>query len=323
MRAKRSKKYRKIMSSYQMAFGFREPYQVLLDSHFLKTCYSFHMPLQKYVENTLHGQARLFITNCTLSRIMAEHEKEKARLKARNGEGNTPRLKNRPDFLPPPLDLPMRHCKHKNDAGEDLGVISEARCLLDLVADHPHGNELAKNKQHYILATADADEKEQRSKSFLNVRERARMIPGVPIIYVKRSVMILEEFSGVSARVRVKAEKEKFSEGLVNDRKRKRGEGADDSSDEDDGLEVSEHNPKGRGLGRAKGPNPLSVKKKKAKHSQEDGPPSTQPDGSSEGRRKKTRRGTRGKRRPKGENETLNTTAQTETGGEATGATDT
>jgi hypothetical protein len=29
MRAKRSKKYRKLMHQYEMAFGFREPYQVL------------------------------------------------------------------------------------------------------------------------------------------------------------------------------------------------------------------------------------------------------------------------------------------------------
>lgn len=289
------------MSNYQMAFGFREPYQVLLDSHFIKTCHSFHMPLQKYVENTLHGQARLFVTNCTLSRIMAEHEKEKERLKARSGEANTPRPKNRPDFLPPPLELPMRHCKHKDDAGEDLGVVSEARCLLDLLADHPHGNEQAKNKQHYILATADADEREQRSKSFLNVRERARMIPGVPIIYVKRSVMILEEFSGVSERLRNRAEKDKFSEGLVNDRKRKRGDGVDDSSDEkDDNAESTQQDPKARGLGRAKGPNPLSVrKKKKVGHSQGSGGPATQPDGSGETQGKRTRRGTRGKHRSK------------------------
>lgn len=29
MRAKRSKKYRKLMHQYEMTFGFREPYQVL------------------------------------------------------------------------------------------------------------------------------------------------------------------------------------------------------------------------------------------------------------------------------------------------------
>jgi U3 small nucleolar RNA-associated protein 23 len=271
MRARRSKKYRKIMSSYQMSFSFREPYQVLLDTSFLKTCHSFHMPLQKYLENTLHGKCNSFVTRCTLAKIMDAHQKQRAKSATEGGgKGRGP---GRPDFLPPPTEVPLRHCKHKNDEGEELGVVSEARCLLDLLAGQPHGNEHAKNKQHYILATADADEREQRSKSFLDVRERARMIPGVPIIYVKRSVMILEEMSGASERTIRKVEKDKFGEGLMGlgDRKRKRGEDGD-GEDEDDELAADneQDGPKIRGMKRAKGPNPLSVKKKKVKVKQGD-----------------------------------------------------
>lgn len=33
MRAKRSKKYRKLMHQYELTFGFREPYQVLGMAH--------------------------------------------------------------------------------------------------------------------------------------------------------------------------------------------------------------------------------------------------------------------------------------------------
>jgi U3 small nucleolar RNA-associated protein 23 len=283
------------MSAYQLAFSFREPYQVLLDSHFLKTCHAFHMPLQRYLENTLHGQCRLFVTNCTIAKVMAEFEKEKEKVKASGG-----RPKGRPDFLPPPLEVPMRYCKHKNNEGEELGVIDESRCLLDLLAGQPHGNELAKNKQHYILATAEPDEKEQKRKGYLDVRERARMIPGVPVVYVKRSVMILEELSGVSERSKNKAEKAKFSDGLIDTRKRKRGEAGDGSDDELEDLllerEEQAQGQKVRGLKRAKGPNPMSVRKKKIKTSGEqeqrtEGGPSLE-----EGaRRKRTRRGKRGK----------------------------
>ena len=258
MRAKRSKRYRKIMSSYQLAFSFREPYQVLLDAAFIRTCHSFHMPLNKYLANTLHGETKIFITQCTLAKIMAEHEK------ATEGK-----RKGRPEFLPPPLELPMRYCKHKNDEGEELGVIDESRCLLDLLAGQRKGNEQPKNKQHYILATADASEKEQRRKGFVDMREKARMIPGVPIVYVKRSVMILEELSGTSETSRRGAEKEKFREGLLGNRKRKRGEDEEgDEGDEllkelmeDDGEEVHAK----RRQHKAKGPNPLSVMKKKVK----------------------------------------------------------
>jgi U3 small nucleolar RNA-associated protein 23 len=251
MRAKRSKKYRKTMSSFQLAFGFREPYQILLDAAFIRTCHAFHMPLQKYLDNTLHGQCRIFITQCTLEKVMAAEEKATGR-------------RRRPDFLPPPTALPLRYCKHKNDAGEDLGVLDESHCLLDLLAGQPKGNEQPKNKQHYILATADAEEREQRRKGFVDVRERARMVPGVPIVYVKRSVMILEEMSGASEMSKWGQEKEKFREGLLGKRKR------EDEDDEllkdlmDDAVEAPR-----RGLKKAKGPNPMSVMKKKVKPVQE------------------------------------------------------
>jgi len=282
MRAKRSKKYRKIMQAYQLAFGFREPYQVLLDSNFIRTCHSFHMPLQKYVDNTLHGQSNLFVTKCSLAKIMADHEKA----------GGHPR--SRPQFLPPPTELPLRHCKHKDGEGQDLGVVSEARCLLDLLAGQPHGNELAKNKQHFILATADAAEEEYRRRGHVDVRETARLIPGVPIVYVKRSVMILEEMSGTSAGVRRKDERDKFKEGLVGSRKRKRGEAEED---EEEGINLTQADqdtgPTRRGPPKIKAPNPLSVRKKKTKPSQHDEKPKDDvqnEDGSS----KPARRGKRG-----------------------------
>ncbi|KAI1614915.1 hypothetical protein EDD37DRAFT_650076 [Exophiala viscosa] len=279
MRAKRSKKYRKIMQSYQLAFGFREPYQVLLDSNFLRTAHAFHMPLQKYLENTLHGECRLFVTKCSLAKVMADFEKD---------PNKHPRQK-RPGFLPPPTEVPLRHCKHKNEAGEEV-VFDEARCLLDLLAGQPHGNEQAKNKQHYILASADAEDNERRRRGYIDVRERARTISGVPIVYVKRSVMILEEFSGASEGVRRRGEKEKFSEGLIGlDRKRKRGDREGDSEDEDLALEDGNTGPKVRGAVRAKGPNPLSVRKKKVKTTQ-DG----QQDGK-EGEQAKRKRRRRGK----------------------------
>ncbi|RMZ84262.1 hypothetical protein DV738_g808, partial [Chaetothyriales sp. CBS 135597] len=295
MRAKRSKKYRKIMSAYQMAFSFREPYQVLLDAAFLRTCHAFHMPLQKYLENTLHGQCKIFVTQCTLEKVMKEQEKLLGK-------------RRRPDFLPPPTEVPLRYCKHRNDEGEELGVLEEHHCLLDLVAGQPKGNEVPKNKQHYILATADAadtdDQKKEgqqqqqrrRSKPHIDVRQQARLIPGVPIVYVKRSVMILEELSGASERLRRDAEKEKFREGLVNDRKRKRADGEEEGPEDEMLKELMQDEPAvapKRGIKKAKGPNPLSVRKKKVKvaHNNTSEEPKTTT----------KRRGKRGKKKAMGE----------------------
>lgn len=212
---------------------------------------------------------------------MADHEKA----------GRHPR--SRPEFLPPPTELPLRHCKHKDNEGQDSGVVSESRCLLDLLAGQPHGNELAKNKQHFILATADAVEEEHRRRGYVDLRERARMVPGVPIVYVKRSVMILEEMSGTSEGVRRRDEKEKLKDGLAGSRKRKRGEDGV-GEEEDTDLSQFDHDTglARRGMQKVKGPNPLSVRKKKVKPSQNEKEPkdNVQKD---QGSWKPTRRGKR------------------------------
>ena len=260
MRAKRSKKYRKIMISYEQTFGFRPPFQVLLDSAFIHACHVFKMPLQKSLENTLHDPSRLFITKCTLAKIMDE---EKARRKS-VGE-NEHHHGGRPDWLPPPTEVPLRYCKHNDEES----TVEEWRCLVDLVAGNPRGNEQAKNKSHFVLATAEASEAEQKTRGFVDTRERARQVPGVPIVYVKRSVMVLEEFSGASESRRRGVEKEKFREGLIGgagDRKRKRGE-AEDEVEVEKMLEERQRKTKVKG---PKQPNPLSVPKKKVPEAKEE-----------------------------------------------------
>ena len=69
------------------------------------------------------------------------------------------------------------------------------------------------NKHHYVIAVQDA-----------TLREWARGVRGVPSIFVRRSVMIMEPMAEVSTNVREGAEREKLRAGV----KRKRGEGNDD-----------------------------------------------------------------------------------------------
>jgi U3 small nucleolar RNA-associated protein 23 len=177
----------------------------------------------------------------------------------------------RPLFLPPPTELPLRHCSHNADSTP----IDEIECLLSLLSP---GTETKKNKEHYILATAepllrktnpnepkrrwkteeDKKEEEAMNRSKL-LRSSARSIPGVPIIYVKRSVMVLEPLSSASEMVRDGHERGKFRAGLDLDPalgKRKR-----DGEEGDDASETEE--PKKKRGPKVKGPNPLSVKKAK------------------------------------------------------------
>lgn len=179
----------------------------------------------------------------------------------------------RPLFLPPPTELPLRHCSHNADSTP----IDEIECLLSLLSPNA---ESKKNKEHYILACADPilrktnnsenqprrrkteeDRKEEEAMRRSHaLRSAARSIPGVPIIYVKRSVMVLEPMSGPSEMVRDGHERGKFRAGLDVDPmlgKRKRdGESAD-------GESADEAEPKKKRGPKVKAPNPLSVKKKK------------------------------------------------------------
>lgn len=183
----------------------------------------------------------------------------------------------RPLFLPPPTELPLRHCSHN----ADHTPIDEIECLLSLLSPNADSK---KNKEHYILATADPilkkrnanDEQrkykrqdERKEEEALRrsraLRSQARAIPGVPIIYVKRSVMVLEPMSNPSEMVRDGVERGKFRAGLDADPmlgKRKRdGEGEGEESAE----------PKKKRGPKVKGPNPLSMKKPK-KRSDAPGP---------------------------------------------------
>ena len=297
MRAKRAKKYRKIMHTYQLHYSFREPYQVLITSDCLRAIHAFSMPTYQFLENTLHGKVMPYITQCTLAKVMEGY----------SGRGRD----GRPKYLPPPTEIPLRYCKHKDDEGQERGVISEAECILDLISGQVKGNELKKNKQHFIVAAADWDEgikdpkekenaERQRRKRIksgepdMDVRAHARMIPGVPLVYVKRSVMVLEEPSLATERAIRGVEKEKYKVG-IGGAARGVKRGREDSEDDDDD-EGRAGGPKIRGLQKARGPNPLAVKKKKTKTSADIGQAKTEADSEVANKSKsKRRRGARGK----------------------------
>jgi U3 small nucleolar RNA-associated protein 23 len=224
------------------------------------------MPLHRYLENTLHGKVKPFITKCTLASILQTTDLHTSQ---------------RPEFLPPPIDLPLRHCSHVGIEGGSEEVLPEEECLLDLLSGVVTGNQVPKNRQHFVLATADPLEvkskkggqagKPRRLRTSIGdgIRAYAREIPGVPIVYVKRSVMILEELSSASLGVRRREEKDKFREGLLGmgSRKRKRDRDEDDGSNEDknDEGEGDAATPKKKKTKKVRGPNPLSVLKKKPK----------------------------------------------------------
>jgi U3 small nucleolar RNA-associated protein 23 len=119
------------------------------------------------------------------------------------------------------------------------------------------------NKNRYVIASQEDE-----------VRKFCRGVKGVPLVYVKRSVMVMEPMADSSVTVKEGIDRGKFRTGLrgqVNDTKRKRkrvddfGHGDEQTAisatlGSNDGEEVDRPIKKKRTRG-PKGPNPLSVKR--------------------------------------------------------------
>ena len=158
-----------------------------------------------------------------------------------------------------------RRCNH-HTLEEPLSTFE---CLLEVV--DPRSNHT--NKHRYVVASQDP-----------RVRAKMRQIPGIPLVYIHRSVMILEPIASVTEDLREALEMGKLRAGLKGRReidgshKRKRDNGdregdipQDLGSDSVQGhakpmLETQSVFKKPRRG--EKSPNPLSIKKPKKRTSQ-------------------------------------------------------
>ncbi|TID16504.1 rRNA-processing protein UTP23 [Venturia nashicola] len=176
MRGKRSKQYRKLMQQYALGFGFREPYQVIVTSDIIEDAARFQMDLTGGISRTLHGEVKPLITQCSIRHMYnATPKNENLILQAKTYE--------------------RRRCGHLPD--EDPK--SELECLKSVVDSKENGT----NKHRYVVATQDQA-----------LRAQMRAIPVVPLIYINRSVMIMEPMADATATIREREERAKFKAGL-------------------------------------------------------------------------------------------------------------
>ncbi|ORY82010.1 Fcf1-domain-containing protein [Protomyces lactucae-debilis] len=245
MRQKRAKAYKKLMATYERTFAFRQPYQVLYTADFIEACQQLHLEAQAGVARIL--QADKHAQGGIKTMISQCCIKELYDKKANDSIGVA-------------KEMERRRCGHVEKP--EL----PADCVCECVG--------ANNKHRYIVCTQDA-----------TLRQKLRLVPGVPLVYINRSVLILEPPS--PATLTRKAEKETGRLGLSVEEaqilgKRKRvanptavgssvtapaaAEDTPDDKEESTGAEQQEvqaQQPKKRARG-PKGPNPLSVKKPKS-----------------------------------------------------------
>ena len=150
-------------------------------------------------------------------------------------------------------DFERRFCGHHPETHPE--PLPTHECLLSVV----DGKDTGKNKHRYVVATQDHD-----------LRKRLREIPGVPLIYVNRGVMIMEPMAGSTEAALAREERGKFRAEIRSAPKRKRPEEEEEGAAEKKGEGEGEKKEGGdapakkkKNYGKAKGPNPLAMKKKK------------------------------------------------------------
>ncbi|KAF2771931.1 hypothetical protein EJ03DRAFT_11580 [Teratosphaeria nubilosa] len=244
MGVKRQKQYRKLMQQYAMHFGLRPPYQVLLTADLIATAAKCRMNLGNMLEKTLQQkEIKPMITQCSIRHLYdleARTPQEKAE---KEGLINVAKAAER------------RRCGHH----ELEKPLTELECLMSVVDPKGSGS----NKHRYIVVTQD-----------LQARKKLRQVAGVPLVYINRSVMILEPMAGKTEDVVESEEKMKIRAGLKSQRpaagsgaKRKRAD--DEEADEVTKPAAAEKSgesgqaQKKRKVKGLQGPNPLSVKKAK------------------------------------------------------------
>ncbi|KAI6024480.1 Fcf1-domain-containing protein [Pisolithus marmoratus] len=203
MRQRRAKTYRKLMSLYCMTFGFREPYQVLVDSEICRVAIDSRIDLSRQLSTVLQGVTKPMITQCCIHELYLQGKSQQLAVDLAK-------------------TFERRKCNHREAiAGDD--------CLASVVGDT--------NKHRYVIATQSQP-----------LRAKLRFVPGVPIIHINRSVMILEPPSEETIRVKQQKEQQALCPGAEELAK----------------LSQQPSNPPRKKKG-PKGPNPLSVKKKVAR----------------------------------------------------------
>ncbi|KAG8807605.1 hypothetical protein FRC19_006430 [Serendipita sp. 401] len=207
MRQKRAKAYRKLMAMYELSFGFRQPYQVLVDSGMCITAQDHKIDLVKQLETVLQGKIKPMITQCCIVELYKMGKERQ-----------------------PAVDLAKmferRKCNHRE-------AIEGSECLKHVTGDT--------NKHRYVIATQAQE-----------LRSQLRAIQAVPLVHIKMSVMVIEPPSEETLRI-----KERMTQEALDISEKEKQDLV--------GTKPVEPSPVLKVHRKAKGPNPLSIKKKQSR----------------------------------------------------------
>ena len=215
-----------------------DPQLQSVDAQMIQDAARFTMDLPTSLSRTLSGNVKPMITQCSIRHLYALPTSEHPHKETLIATAKT---------------MERRRCNH-HTLDEPLSTLDCLKSVID--PKSVNTDQGLVNKFNYVVAVQDEE-----------VRRWCRGVRGVPLVYVKRSVMVMEPMNEGSLGVREGVEKGKMRSGLrgrVGDAlgKRKRGEGDGMGEGQEGADEAAKPEKKARKKG-PKGPNPLSVKKSK------------------------------------------------------------
>jgi U3 small nucleolar RNA-associated protein 23 len=231
MGRKKNKWFKKVVNFYRFVFKFEVPFNVLIDGNFVAVSLQKKFEMKDILSKTLDENVHLIIPSCVIHEIRELDSKI-------------------PGLLNAVSKYKIEECQHGGN------VLSPDDCIKTYIGK--------KNAKKYFVATQD---------SFL--RLQLRKIVGVPLLFFEQNMILIDKPSKLSLeaskrREGLKEEPKKFEKKMLNEKKKEIKEFIKEE------YKDSEHYKKkvedfkinkimGRIKKNAKGPHPLSCKKKKHK----------------------------------------------------------
>ena len=226
MGRRKDKWIKKTLNFYKYIFKFDSPFKVIIDGNFALVALNKKFEMKSALEKLLDEKVILIIPSCIFKEVQSLEEKL-------------------PGLLQLLSQYKIEECKH--------GQLSPTNCIRDYI-----GN---KNNSKYFVATQD---------NFLRIQ--LRNIPGVPLIFFEQNMLLMDKPSKISIsaserRENLKENPQKKEKKLLNEKKEEIRDFLINEFKESKYYKRKQEEFKlnklmGNIRKKAKGPNPLSVKKK-------------------------------------------------------------
>ena len=234
MGRRKDKWIKKALNFYKYIFKFDSPFKIIIDGNFAAMALNKKFEMKSSLEKLLGEKVNLIIPSCIFKEVQSIESKIPGLLKLLS-------------------QYKIEECKH--------GLLSPTNCIRDYI-----GN---KNQFKYFVATQD---------NFLRVQ--LRKIPGVPLIFFEQNMLLMDKPSKISIesserRENLKEDPQKKEKKLLNEKKEEIRDFLVAEFKESKYYKRKQEEYKlnklmGNIRKKAKGPNPLSVKKKNSYYIQKE-----------------------------------------------------